>query len=361
MDYNAVFKEKLGKLLFLELDWEGFKKATGILPKTSIKSDDLYIPISSSYLASNAGEEMKLGNLPIYYFIEGMLLALGADENLKYCYDYIIILNNLKDSEECAKSLIADRIKKDELIEAYILVKGLVRMTEDEEYYKKMLLIGESIREEDSGFKKILLEDLEVGRDKYKDLPEINLYSAIIYKDENDYSKAKLEIKEYLDKGGEVTEEIKIIIKDIESISSYEKAVDLLEKSPEKAIGIFLSLIEDFNKNPLLYYYLGVAYRKIQHFEKAIEYLNESLSLESGILEVVTELGLNYACIGDYNTSIKYFKKAFEASKDVAICTNLVMCYLNLGDEKNAKLHYDIAKELDSEDEVVKELESLIK
>lgn len=361
MDYKAVFKEKLSKLLFLELDWNGFKKATGIIPTTSIKADDLYIPISSNYLASNAGEEMKLGNLPIYYFIEGMLLALGADEDLKYCHDYIIILNNLKDSEECAKTLIADRIKKDELIYAYILVKGLVRMTEDEEYYKKMLLIGESIREEDSTFKKILLEDLEVGKEKYKDLPEIELYSAIIYKDENDYSKSKAYIKKYLDKGGQMTEEIKVLIKDIESISSYEKAIDLLETSPEKSIGILLSLIEDFDKNPLLYYYLGVAYRKIQNYEKAIDYLNESIRLESGILEVVTELGLNYACIGDFNASIKYFKKAFEASRDIAICTNLIMCYLNLGDAKNAKLHYDIAKELDSEDEVVKELESLIK
>lgn len=359
MDYKTVFKERLSKLLFLELDWDGFKKAVNIPQNISIKTDDLYLPISSNYLANNAADELKLGNLPIYYFIEGMLLALGADEKLKYCEDYIIILNNLKDSEECAKSLVSERIKKDNLVEAYILVKGLVKMTENEEYYKKLLLIGEALREKDSGFKIVLLDDIQRGREEYNELPEINLYSAIICRDENDYQKARVEINEYINKGGQITPDIKVIMNDIENISSYEKAVDLLEESPEKAIGIFLGLLDNFDKNPLIYYYLGIGYRKLENFQKAIYYLNQSLELESGMVEVVTEIGLNYACLGDYETAIKYFKKAFEATKDVAICTNLVMCYLDSGDKEQAKLHYDIAKKLDSEDEVVKELESL--
>ena len=37
------------------------------------------------------------------------------------------------------------------------------------------------------------------------------------------------------------------------------------------------------------------------------------------------------------------------------------MCYLNIGDNENAKLHYKIAKDIDSEDEIVKKLESTIR
>ena len=64
--------------------------------------------------------------------------------------------------------------------------------------------------------------------------------------------------------------------------------------------------------------------------------------------------------LGEYEEAIKYFKKAFEASRDVEICTNIIMCYLNLKDIENAKLHLDIAKKLNPEDEIVKQLDTMI-
>lgn len=360
MDYKAVFKEKLGKLLFLELNWDGFKKNVGIPEGVSLKTKDLYIPISSNYVASNANDRYKINNLPIYYFIEGMLLSLGADENLSYCEDYIIVFNNLKNSEECGKSLVGDRIRDNELIDAYLLLKGLYIATGNEEYYKKLLLVGEAQREKDSAFAEIILNDIEEGKNEFIDLPDPYLYKAVILKSKGDFKGAKVEINEYLNKGGEVTSEIKTIINDIDNVSSYEKAIELLDESPEKSIGLLLSLADAFDKNPLLYYYLAVAYRKLENYEKAIYYLNESLNIESGILEVINELGVNYACLGDFETAIKYFKKGFEASKDVEICTNIVMCYLNLGDKENVKLHLDIAKKLNPEDEIVLELDRML-
>ena len=36
------------------------------------------------------------------------------------------------------------------------------------------------------------------------------------------------------------------------------------------------------------------------------------------------------------------------------------MCYLNLNDLENAKLHLDIAKNLNPEDEIVKQLDTMI-
>ena len=73
----------------------------------------------------------------------------------------------------------------------------------------------------------------------------------------------------------------------------------MLKEFPEKAIEILLELGEEFEENPLIYYYLGVAYRKLQNYEKAIYYLKESIEIETGIFEVVVELGLNYACLGE--------------------------------------------------------------
>lgn len=359
MDYKAVFKEKLSKLLFLEVNWDGFKKSTQIPQNIDLKAKDLYMPISSKYITNNVNNEIKINNLPIYYFIEGMLIALGADEKFSYSDDYITVLKNINESEECGRGLVANRIKENNLIDAYLIIKGLFTLTDNEEYYKKLLVVGEALIENDSAFGDILLKDIDTGKEQFDKMPEPYLYKALFLKSKDDYIGAKVELNEYLNKGGEVTLEIKKMILDIDNIATYEKAIQLLDESPEKTIGMLSGLVENFNNNPLIYYYLGVANRKIENYEKAIYYLNESLAIETGILEVITELGINYACLGSYKEAIKYFKKAFEASKDVETCTNIVMCYLNMGNEEEAKLNFEIAKKLNPEDEIVQQIDRM--
>ena len=360
MDYNVAFKEKLGKLLFLEIDKDGFKKNVGIPSYVSFANKDLYLPISSDYITTNIQNEIKIKNLPIFYFVEGMFLAMGADENLKYNEDYEIILSYIKDSDNCIRSIISNKIKDDKLIDGYLLLKGYYRFSKDIDVMKKLLLVGESIREKDSGFQDILLSDIDYCEKHLLKIPEAYLYKALILKDADDYKSAKVAINEYINIGGKVTEEIKGLLDDINNISNYEIAIEHLKDDPVTTIKMLLALLDNFDKNPLIYYYLGVAYRKLENYEKAIYYLNESIARESGIYEVIVELGINYACINDFENAIKYFKKAFEATKEVEICTNIVMCYMNLNNYEEAKLHFEIAKRLDPEDEVVKDLEKIL-
>lgn len=360
MDYNSVFKEKLGKLLFLEIDKEGFKRNVGIPSYISFDNKELYLPISSDYITNNIQDEIKIKNLPIYYFIEGMFLAIGADEKLRFNDDYELILSYIKDTDNCIKSIIAKKIKDDNLVDGYLLLKGYYRFSKDIEIMKRLLLVGESIREKDSGFKDILLNDIQYCEEHLLKIPEAYLYKALVLKDNDDYKAAKVAINEYINLGGKVTEEIKVLLEDINNVSNYEIAIDHLKDDPDKTIKILLELLDNFDNNPLIYYYLGVAYRKLENYEKAIYYLNESLERESGIYEVVVELGINYACINDFETAIKYFKKAFEVTKEVEICTNIVMCYMNLNNYEEAKLHLEIAKKLNPEDEIVKDLEKML-
>lgn len=360
MDYNVKIKEKLGKLLFLEMNKDGFKENIGIPSYVTFKNNDLYLPISSEYISSNINNEIKIKNLPIYYFIEGMFIAIGSDENLRFNDDYELILDYIKDTESCIKSLISKRIDEKRYLDAYLLLKGYYTYSKDLEVMKKILLVGEAIREEEKGFKDILLEDIDYCISNKLKIAEAYLYKAIILKDDGDFKGAKVLINEYFNNGGKVTKEVEIINNDINNISDYENAVELLEENPAKSIEILLRLGEEFKENPLIYYYLGIAFRKLENYHKAIYYLKESIKRESGILEVIVELGLNYACIGEFEEAIKYFKKAFEASRDVEICTNIIMCYLNINDLENAKLHLDIAKNLNPEDEIVKQLDAMI-
>ncbi len=360
MDYKVKIKEKLGKLLFLEMNKDGFKENIGIPSYVTFKNNDLYLPISSEYISSNINNEIKIKNLPIYYFIEGMFIAIGSDENLRFNDDYELILDYIKDTESCIKSLISKRIDEKRYLDAYLLLKGYYTYSKDLEVMKKILLVGEAIREEEKGFKDILLEDIDYCISNNLKIAEAYLYKAIILKDDGDFKGAKVLINEYFNNGGKVTKEVEIINNDINNISDYENAVELLEENPAKSIEILLRLGEEFKENPLIYYYLGIAFRKLENYHKAIYYLKESIKRESGILEVIVELGLNYACIGEFEEAIKYFKKAFEASRDVEICTNIIMCYLNINDLENAKLHLDIAKNLNPEDEIVKQLDAMI-
>jgi len=359
-NYKTMYKDKLSKILFLEMNKDGFKKSINIPENVEFKNDELYMPISAEYVAANANDEIKINNLPIYYFIEGMFITFGADKNIRYSDDYGTILSYIPDCEECVKSLIADRIKKDRLEDAYILLKGLYIYTKEEEILTKLLAVGETIRQNDSSFSELLLEDIDECKKSFKKAPEPYLYSALILKDKGDYKGAEVEINEYDNKGGEKTPEIEKIVTDISNISHFEKAIDYLKEEPKKAIELLLPLCEEFKENPLVYYYLGIGYRRIENYEKAIYYLQESISLESGSLEVVNELGMNYASIGAYEEAIKYFRKAFEASKEVEICTNIIMCYINLGDKEQAKLNLDIAKKLAPNDEIVIEIDQMI-
>ena len=361
MDYNARIKEKLGKLLFLEMNIEGFKKNIGIPSYVELKNKELYMPIDSKYISNNIQNEIRLKSIPIYSFIEGMFVAMGCDENLRFNDDYELILDYIKDTESCIKSLISNKINKDELLDAYLLLKGYYSYSKDKDVYKKLLLVGEAIREKDNGFAEILINDIEYCEKNLLKIPESYLYKAMILKEKGEFAAARVALNEYLNNGGKETEEIKILSTDIVNISDYERAIELLDSEPSKTIEILLRLSEEFDENPLIYYYLGIAFRKLENYDKAIYYLEQSVKRESGILEVIVELGVNYACIGQYERAITFFKKAFEASRDVEICTNIIMCYLNLNDKENAKLHLEIAKNLNGEDEIVKQLDSILK
>lgn len=360
MNHKTMYKDILGKMLFLEINKEGFLKSAKIPDDINLENKDLYIPISSDYVTHNVKNEIKMHNLPIYYFIEGMFTALGADKNFKFNKDYGCILSYMDDSEICVKSIIAKKVKEDKLEEAYVLSKGLYRYNNEQEIMEAMLSIGETIREEHHDFVDLLLEDIEECKEKFHKSPVPYLYSALICRDDGDYQKAQVEIHEYLNKGGEKDDEIEAILKDIDNIGNYEKAVEMVKDNPAKAIEMLLPLNEQFEKNPLIYYYIAVCYRKLENYDKAIYYLLESINIESGILEVVNELGLNYACVGKYKEALECFEKAFAASNEVSICTNIVMCYMNLGDKNKAKEYLEKAKKIKSDDEVVQDIDRML-
>lgn len=359
MNFNAVCKEKLSKLLFLEIDGDNFVKTLGEDPsKLNIK--ELYIPVNPKYISKDIEKGYKLDKLPIHYLVEGMFFALGADESLRFNVEYKKILPLIKEADVAIKKIISDRINEGSLVESLILLKGLSEINKTEEVYSKLFLVCEGIREKNKNYNEVQLDFSEKCKE---DLPKFTipyLYASLAYNDLGQYDKAYLEINEYISKGGEKTEEIRALYEEIKDSMDYEKSKDELVDEPEIALQRLLPLADKFEDNAIIRYYIATAYRRLDNYEKAIYYLNECMAIDKNMVEPVNELGINYACLGDYENAIKCFRKAFEGTRDVEICTNIIMCYLNLGNLEDAKKHLEIAKAINKDDEIVNDIEIYI-
>lgn len=360
MDYKSLFKEKLSKLIFLEIDKSKFLKLLSIEEDIDFVNKDLFLPISSAYIAENIGDDIKINNLPIYYLVEGMFYSLGADKEFKYNCDYNILLKFIKDSEACIKSKIAKEVENKNYDEAYILLKGLISFDIKEEYIEKLLTIGEAIRRVDSSFKDIMLEDIDIYKEKYVNSPIPYLYESLILRDDEKFTNSYIAINEFVNKGGTMDKDIIEFKQELQDIVEYEKANEELNELPTEALKRLLPLLDKFPEDAIILFKIGVCYRRLENYEKAIYYLMESLRIDSAVVETVNEIGICFAMIGNHEEAIKYLRKAFDATRDVEICTNLIISYLNINDIKNAKLHLEIANKLNKEDEIVVQLNNIL-
>ena len=168
-------------------------------------------------------------------------------------------------------------------------------------------------------------------------------------------------LRNYTMNGGEQTLDVIELKNSLETITNFQKAKELVPTNPKDALKILIPLIDQLGDRPDIYYNCAVAYRVLQNYEKAIYYLNEAVALDKDLIEVINEFGINYACLENYKMAIQYFRKAFEVTKSIEICTNLIMCYINAKDYEQARAHLDIAKKIDSKDEIVIQLENILK
>lgn len=353
MEIKTYFAEKLAAILFLEI-----KKNSKI--NEFVILEDIYFPVRTNEIIQKVKKNEDFDNIPVNLFIEGMFYVLGADELFKYNKEYKEIIKAIPNSTGFIKGVIFQEIKNENYEEAYIILKGLLSIEENQENFDKIFMLVDKLRNTNMMFKE---EEQELVQ-KAKKIPGYSnpyLYEALVFNSENKYDLALIALSNYFVNGGEQTTEILELKNDMENITSFQKAKELVHDNPKAALEIFIPLMEQLGDNPDIYYHTAVAYRILQNYEKAIYYLNEAVVMDEDLIEVINEFGVNYACLENYETAIKYFRKAFEVTKSIEICTNLVMCYLNVKDFQQARMHLDIAKKINPEDEIVIQLENMFK
>jgi tetratricopeptide (TPR) repeat protein len=354
MSIEAILKEKLEKILFLEVNLQALKKVFD-----HEVSGEIYLPIEPSKIIDEVKGNKDLNKLNIGDFIEGMVYVMGCDPTFKFNENYEAILkSNLELSEKVIKKAIYNKTQQEKLLDAYIMLKGLTRVEKSEDVYSKLLLLSENLRNKNKSF--IEEENNVIEEAKSIGLPLAYYYESNIYYENSEYEKASLSLNEYFSLGGELNDEVREYKNNLEYMMDYAKGKEMLYENPKEALGKLLMLLDETKENAVLYYHIAVGYRLINNYEKAIYYLNEALSIDKDFVDVVNELGLNYACLGDYTTGVQYFHKVFEASNAIEVCTNIIMCYINMKDTKNAKQYLEIAQGINSDDEVLKDIEAMM-
>ncbi len=351
MEYINHFKSNLSNLIFLEINKNILIEHFQIHEISELK-EELFLPLSPEYIAENINQDLTK-NLPFGEFVKGMYYVCGADTEFTQIELYKTILQKIN-RETVIKGLVSKLIKEEKLEEALIYLLGLYHVHREDEVLKNALVLLEDLSLQKSMYRDALLKYADEAISV--DVKEGYLLKGSALRFNGDFTGALFNIREYLKHGGEETNEITEEMEFLDRKARIIEGEEILYENPKRFLELMLPLLNREEDNPRLLLMIAIAYRILENNEKAIYYLNDALAIDEAYVDVLNELGINYAAIGDYTQAVNYFRTLFEQVRTIEILTNLIMCYINLGDLDSAKDHIAIGELMDSEDEILLEI-----
>ncbi len=353
MLHKSLLSSKLEDIIFLNVK----ASAVNDIFKSNVV-ESVYLPLKVGKIVDGITINKSFEEIPIKDIVEAMCYVLGCDEQFKYSQIYKDILLATDWCLTMIKSSIAAHIKAEKYLDGYLFLRGLYMLESTEDIYDKLLWCIYNDYLKDKGNEEELKNVITYGKDvRFK---SAFFYYSLLLNEQGEYTDALDALNVYLSLGGEKQAELHEYYNGLKILSDIQKGKDNMQSNPRYALEVLLPLLDTVEDDAFLYYYISVAYRNLGLYHKAIYYLNDAQRIDNTLLNVFNEMGLNYACLENYDTAINYFRKAFEVTKSVEICTNLIMCYIKKGDLKQAKLHMEIAKKLDKNDSVLMDIEKLL-
>jgi Flp pilus assembly protein TadD len=346
MDYDGFLKLEIEKTIYIE-----FKKDMSFNSDMVFVLPEGFYPILPKDMVSIAKEGS--GSIPLQVIIDGMLYMIACDRQFKYNESYIECLKKV----ENIKNYIIMKIEKSRsnfhktaIIYATALselypsrTNDLNRIYELVEYSK--INPSEFIDEE-------IKYSLEKAIKDYPDYTPTCLYLAEYYIN-SDRDRAKMLLNKAIT-NPESSVRASELLERIRLVEDYDKAVEKVKQGRgSEALETLKGVLENNKDNPDVRYYTSVALRQCGDYEGALEMLEE-LVKNCALPEVLSEAGLNYAFIGDFNEALKSFQQALEMKpKDPEILCNIGVCRLNLGQLDEAKGAINKAHALNPKDEII--------
>lgn len=363
------------KILFKEIE-EILKEKTKEVVFTHLKSGksvqiggyelDSKIPLPViSDTVINKVKGKNIDKIKIDSIVKGMIKVIGIDHEFKYVKEYKEFL--MAFDPDVGMKILKNSLyyaSKEEFIEALIHLKAAYLFEGGTldilfNYGKVCDRLSEEYEEDKKG-KKFLKEANEVFHlivQKYPEFPDAYYFLGFHDALQSEYKKAKDRFQESIEKGLDDNKKQKVIeiIKDIDDKIAFEEGSSLiLNERYQEGLEILLSL-EEFHKDWWnLLFFIGLAYRRINQFHKAIEYFRRTLEYNSGHIDTFNELGICYLSTNQISHAKKVYKEAlkFEPENHELLC-NLAIVYLN---EENLEMAEDLllkAHTIDKEDEII--------
>lgn len=350
MIYEKFLLGKLDDLAVLEL-----KEGASIEIEDQVFKGYLPLPILNSRLVSLVQKD--LDQIPMAYFVEGMIyyLSLSADDKYKDIYlDFVKAAS--KDIKgfvfKAALELMADENFLDALVYLNFLVKADLG---DPKIY---FTLGQALENLDistlddrkknsyaveimNTYERVLNLDPSFSLAYYK--------LAYIYRDFGQYIKAKLVLEKFLqlDKNDFRLHEARLLLDDLESeIKKEEALVDINAGAYEDAMKKLLAVNVE-KRDDIYFYNLSICYYYLGLFEDGIDAIKRSLEIEESPI-YKNQLALFYQQVGSLDLARKELEEAIDTyGPGYFLNYNLATIQYQTGYKDAALGNFEIAYDID--------------
>lgn len=302
-----------------------------------------------------------IDQLPVVAIIKGLVYVIGAKAKLPNISFYKSLL--LKIDKDMAKSIISDGIRhamEKHYSEAILYFSAAINLEPDniDAYYN----LGRAF--DDLGEVDERPELKKLAKYCYEKCLEIDPNFGYAYfnlgfslYNEEKYQEAEANWLKALSYPitEEMREELVMGLGRVRDKAAYEKGYNLiLSGRVHEGLEVLSALEEDHDEWWNLLFFLGVGNRMLERYEDALGYFLKVMTLNTGHIQTMNEIGICMLSIGDYAEAERYFKEALRLSPENAelIC-NMGIVHYNKGDDKTARDYFDRAHRLAPDDEVV--------
>ena len=373
-EVEKYFKKKMDQIVFVNLSDAFVDKHP---PLKILKG--IPIPVMLAVVEEEAQKKGGRGSFSPAAAAQAMIYVIGADEHFPYAEQYMSFLSGSlpgvrmhilrqalesttagdmmraailfraaniyelwekKKQAEAAKAPLLINVNKPDTVDAlfnYARACRDVYMDENEEdEAKKVAFREESVRKMEQCI---------------KDFPEFDqayYFLGFFYMNKKRYEEAKELWTKFLSISEDeaMLEDVRERMDQVDDLILYEKGtLEVMNERPQEGLDILLPLYEKYKEWWNLLFFIGLAYRKLGQFERAVPFFQEVLRLKPSQGDSCNELGLCYASLQDFDNAEKYFKKAaLVDQKDPELLCNLAAVYINTGRLEEAEKLLDEAE-----------------
>lgn len=360
---NKLLDRFVNEVVFIEL------KETHQLNIDGIEMpENISLPVYLDDLAKN----IKTGDLeviPTVGLIKGLVYIVGSRstiETYEFYKNMLISLNQVKAYGDLnlTASLLVDGINYAEskqyanAILYFSAVNAIDKDNLDALYNMGRAFEDLSLEEGRDELRRLAISCFEscLAIDDNFDLAHFSL--GFLYYNEEKYLQAEKHWIKALQLGisDEMREEIAVGLGRVKDKAAYERGYGMiLAGRVEEGLEILKTLEDEHDEWWNLLFFIGVGCRMLEQYEDALGYFLKVMTLNTGHIQTMNEIGICLLTLGDYNEAERYFKEAIRLSpQNSELVCNLGIVHFHRGDLDEARRLFDKANELAPDDEVAK-------